>query len=109
MPRKRLPTTVGETLWPFFASSVTSLRKLRLVHNKGRIGSPRVAGATRLLRSTTRVGSSTAFLLRPPPCVYRKLVRFDLTTESLNVDHNGRADILPLEPVLLDLQAQEPT
>jgi hypothetical protein len=42
-------------------------------------------------------------------CVYRKLVRFDLTTESLNVDRNGRADILPLEPVRLDLQAQEPT
>jgi hypothetical protein len=37
------------------------------------------------------------------------LVRFDLTTESLNVGHNGRADILPLEPVRLDLQAQEPT
>jgi hypothetical protein len=37
------------------------------------------------------------------------LVRFELTTESLNVDHNGRADILPLEPGRLDLQAQEPT
>jgi hypothetical protein len=35
------------------------------------------------------------------------LVRFDLTPESLNVDHNGRADILPLEPGRLDLQAQE--
>src|SRR6266566_2233204 len=67
MPRRRSPTTVGETLCPFFASSVTRLRKLRLVHNRGRIGSPLVAGATKLLRSTTRVGSSIVFLLRPPP------------------------------------------
>src|SRR4030081_3915976 len=54
-------------LLPFFASSVTRLRKLRLVHNSGRMGSPRLAGATSLLRSNTRFGSSVVFLLRPPP------------------------------------------
>jgi Integrase core domain len=34
------------------------------------------------------------------------LVRFDLMTETLNVGRNGRADILPLEPGRLVLQAQ---
>src|SRR5271167_3991751 len=39
MPRRRSPTTVGEILCPFFASSVTTLRKLRLVQQ----GTHRVA------------------------------------------------------------------
>ena len=47
-------------------------------------------------------------LLQLPVCT-ENLVRFDLTKESLNVDHNGRADILPLEPGRLALQVQEPT
>jgi hypothetical protein len=42
-------------------------------------------------------------------CVYRKRRPFDLITESLNVGHDGRADILRLEPGCLALQAQEPT
>jgi len=42
-------------------------------------------------------------------CVCRKRRPFDLMTESLIVGHDGRADILPLEPGYLALQAQEPT
>jgi hypothetical protein len=38
--------------------------------------------------------------------VYRKPRPFDLTTESLNVDQDGRADISLLELGCLDLQAQ---
>jgi hypothetical protein len=37
------------------------------------------------------------------------LIRFDLMTESLTVGRDGRADIFPLEPGRLDLQAQERT
>ena len=47
--------------------------------------------------------------VRPDRVCTENLVRFELTTESLNVDRNGRSDILPLEPGRLDLQAQEPT
>jgi hypothetical protein len=36
------------------------------------------------------------------------LVRFGLTTESLNIGRDGCADGLPLEPGYLALQAQEP-
>ena len=36
-------------------------------------------------------------------------IRFDLMTESLNVGHDGRTDILPLESGCLELQAQEAT
>jgi hypothetical protein len=43
--------------------------------------------------------------LKTPP-VYRKPRPFDLTTESLNVDQDGRADISLLELGCLDLQAQ---
>jgi hypothetical protein len=42
------------------------------------------------------------------PVCTENLVRFDLTTESLNVIRDGRADSLPLEPACLSLQAQEP-
>src|SRR5215469_17269909 len=67
MSHRRLPTTVGQTLWPLAASAFTRLRRLRVVHNSGCIGSPRVVGSTKLLRSTTRVGSSDDFFFRPPP------------------------------------------
>src|SRR5262249_50248846 len=67
MSRRRLSTTVGQTLCPFFANSFIRLRRLREVHNGGCIGSPRVAGSIKLLRSSKRVGSSDAFFFRPPP------------------------------------------
>jgi hypothetical protein len=60
----------------------------------------------RKYRRFSHSGNNTA---ETAPVCTENLVRFDLTTESLNVGHNGRADILPLEPVRLDLQAQEPT
>jgi hypothetical protein len=41
--------------------------------------------------------------------VYRKPRPFDLTTGSLNVDQNGRAEVPVLEPRCIALQAQEPT
>ena len=37
------------------------------------------------------------------------VVRIDLEEESLNVDHDGPADISLLEPDLLAPQVQEPT
>ena len=43
------------------------------------------------------------------PVCTENLVRVDLMRESLNVGHDGRADILHLEPGCLALQAQEPT
>jgi hypothetical protein len=43
-----------------------------------------------------------------PPVCTENLVRFDLTTESLNVGRDGRAGSLPLEPGCLALQAHEP-
>src|SRR5215470_14244843 len=42
--------------------------------------------------------------IRADPCVYRKRRPFDLITESLNVGHDGRADILRLEPGCLALR-----
>src|SRR6202008_2277725 len=62
--RRSSLTPVGETLWPLAASAFT---RLRVVHNRSCIGSPRVVGSTNLLRSTTRVGSSDDFFFRPPP------------------------------------------
>ena len=47
-------------------------------------------------------------LTKKSPVCTENLVRFDLTTESLNVDRDGRADSLALEPGCLALQAQEP-
>src|SRR5215469_2539392 len=67
MSHRRLPTTVGQTLWPLAASAFTRLRRLRVVHNSGCIGSPRVVGSTKLLRSARRVGSSDDFFFRPAP------------------------------------------
>jgi len=60
----------------------------------------RKAFATREARNAVRTS---------PPVRAENLIRFDLLTESLNVGGDGRADILPLEPGRLDLQAQEPT
>jgi hypothetical protein len=42
-------------------------------------------------------------------CVCRKPRPFDRVTESPNVGRDDRADILPVEPGCLALQAQEPT
>jgi hypothetical protein len=42
------------------------------------------------------------------PCVYRKPRPFDRVTESRNVSRDDRADIFPLDPVCLALQAKEP-
>jgi hypothetical protein len=39
------------------------------------------------------------------PVCTENLVRFDLMTESLNVGRDGRADILPLEPGRVVVQA----
>src|SRR5262252_2860028 len=64
---EQMPTTVGQTLCPCFASSLTRLRRLRQVHKSGRIGSTRVVGSTRALRSFNRVGSLDVFFFRPPP------------------------------------------
>ena len=43
-------------------------RRLSDVHNRRRIGSPRVTGSSNDLRSESRVGSSVILDLRPPPC-----------------------------------------
>jgi hypothetical protein len=43
------------------------------------------------------------------PVCTENLIRFDLMAESLNVGRADRADILPLEPGRLVLQAKEPT
>jgi hypothetical protein len=47
---------------------------------------------------------------RPPtlPVCSENLVRFDLTTESLNVGRDGRDDNLPLELGCFALQVEEP-
>ncbi len=42
---------------PLFANSLLNLRRLREVHNKGFVGSPRVVGSTKALRSIRSVGS----------------------------------------------------
>jgi hypothetical protein len=48
-------------------------------------------------------------IIQSNPCVCRKRRPFDLATESLSLDHDDRADVLPLEAGYLALQAQEPT
>ena len=48
-------------------------------------------------------------ILSARSCACRKPRPFDLVTESPSLDHDGRADILPLEPGYLALQAQEPS
>jgi hypothetical protein len=45
----------------------------------------------------------------PPGVCTENLVRVDLMRESLNVGHDGRADISLREPGCLALQVQEPT
>jgi hypothetical protein len=42
-------------------------------------------------------------------CVCRKLRPLDVVRESLNVGHDGRADLPVLEPGFFTLQVQEPT
>jgi len=54
-------------------------------------------------------GSGTVLIAAERTCVCRKRRPFDLMTESLNVGHDGRADILPLEPGCLALQVEGPT
>lgn len=52
---------------PFLLNSARSFRRLSDVHNRRRIGSPRVTGSSSDLRSESRVGSSVILDLRPPP------------------------------------------
>jgi hypothetical protein len=66
------------------------------------------AGSLAIKAPLREVGAHQQPRARTVVCT-KNLVRFDLTTGSLNVDRNGRDDILSLEPGHLDLQAQEPT
>jgi len=52
---------------PFLFKSARNFRRLSDVHNRRRIGSPRVTGSSNDLRSESSVGSSVIFDLRPPP------------------------------------------
>ena len=52
---------------PLPFSSAHSFRRLSDVHNRRRIGSPRVTGSSNDLRSERRAGSSVILDLRPPP------------------------------------------
>src|SRR6476469_9284893 len=52
---------------PFLFNSARNFRRLSDVHNRRRIGSPRVTGSSNDLRSESRVGSSVILDLRPPP------------------------------------------
>jgi hypothetical protein len=46
---------------------------------------------------------------RTPRCVCRKPRPFDLVKESRNVDHHGRAALLPFEVVVFAVQADQLT
>ena len=64
---QKLATSVRDTLCPFLVSSFTRLRRLRVVHKRGDIGSPRVEAATRAFKSCCSVGSWSILRLRPAP------------------------------------------
>src|SRR5580692_8962294 len=53
--------------WPSSRSPAARLRRLLAVHSSGAVGSPRVVGSTKSLRSASSVGSVTIRGLRPPP------------------------------------------
>ena len=56
-----------------------------------------------------RVGLYRPVHVKTLRCVCRKLRPLDLVRESLNVGHDGRADLPVLEPGFFTLQVQEPT
>src|SRR5262249_35643391 len=69
------------------------------------------ASASRTMLSMRKGSGSASYDPSHPVvrCVCRKRRPFDSMIESLIVGHDGRADILRLEPGCLALQAQEPT
>jgi hypothetical protein len=82
---------------------------IAILHSLGMLVADMFKSRWRLEAENLFLRHQLSIALRLAPVCTENLVRFDLTTESLNVDHNGRADIRRLEPVRLDLQAQEPT
>jgi uncharacterized membrane protein len=70
---------------------------------------PALTTAVVALLLSGQYAAPVAYISGSLGCVCRKLRPLDLVRESLNVGHDGRADLPVLEPGFFTLQVQEPT